>query len=118
MGQPPGRLARLGHESQPSKSAFRRFTPRGAFSAGMKTCTVNWRADSSSAASWSSSFEPKCAKRPLFDIPVFSASVPIVSDSKPSALAWSTAAERIRARVSSPLVEGRIAMAEAAFMRA
>jgi hypothetical protein len=46
--------------------------------------------------------EPKWANSPLFDIPVFSASVPMVSDSKPPALACSDRGERIAARVSSP----------------
>ena len=38
-------------------------------------------------ASWSSSFEPKCAKRPLLLIPTASASRPIESPSMPSTVA-------------------------------
>ena len=50
IGHPPGRLMRCGQVIQFSKRALRRFTPRGAFNAGMNTASVNCRADSSSAA--------------------------------------------------------------------
>ena len=55
-------------------------------------------------ASCSSSFEPKCAKRPLFDIASSSASRPMVSPSRPSTEARSTARSRMRCRVRSPFM--------------
>src|SRR5258706_104016 len=103
IGQAPGRLARCGQVIQFSNSARRRFTPRGAFSAGRKTASVNWRAHSSRAAICRSSLEPKWANRPLLDIPVFSASVPMVSDSNPAELACCTAAVRIGAKLERRL---------------
>jgi len=49
-----------------------------------RTAATNIAAAWSTVASWSSSFDPKWAKRPLLDIPVASASRPIDSGSSPS----------------------------------
>ena len=53
-------------------------------------------------SSWSSSFERKCAKRPLFERPTRSASAAIVSPSRPSTDARSAAALKISRWLFSP----------------
>src|SRR5262249_15111016 len=50
-----------------------------------------------------SSFDPKCAKRPLFERPSSPASPPMLRPSSPVRLASRNAKSRMRSRVSSPL---------------
>ena len=70
-----------------SQSAQTRARPLGASRAGAITSRTNSSAAWSTVASWSSSFEPKWAKRPLLLMPVASASRPIESGSRPSSVA-------------------------------
>jgi len=72
--------------------------------AGANTTSVNCAWPWARTASSSSSREPKWANSPDFDMPVASASVPIVSPSSPALLTMRSAASRIAARVRSPFV--------------
>ena len=87
-----------------SQSAQTRASPRGAARAGAITSATNIAAAWSTVASWSSSFEPKWANKPLLLIPVASASRAIDSGSRPSCVASAAAVSRIVYLVRSPLV--------------
>ena len=64
--------------------------------AGSTTSVRNDAIAASRICSCSSSFERKCAKRPLLDMPVASARRPSVTPPIPSVLASSIARETIR----------------------
>jgi len=54
-------------------------------------------------ATWSASFDPKCANRPLFESDISAARRPIDSPSTPAERARSVARSRMAALVASPL---------------
>src|SRR5262249_38631620 len=104
MGQPPGSSADSVQSSQFTNIARSRGRPRGFLIAGWNTTSVNSTWPCASTASSSSSRDPKCAKRPDFDMPVASASVPMVRPSSPALLTSRKASSRMAARVRSPFV--------------
>src|SRR6185503_4750200 len=85
-----------------SKSFQRRSRPCADSNAGLMTSRMKIARAASTVATCRSSFEPKCAKRPLLLIDSSSASRPIVRPSSPSAEAMWTAVSRIALRVRSP----------------
>ncbi len=102
---PPGRSPiQVSHRS---KSAANRGSPRRALRAGVMTWATKRSAASLRISTSSFSFEEKCAKSPLLDIPTRSASRPMVTPARPSSLASASALSSTDARVSSPLVTGR-----------
>src|SRR5687768_12801929 len=104
IGQPPGSSADSVQSSQLMNMALSRAMPRGLAIAGWNTTSENWAWPCARTASSSSSREPKWANSPDFDIPVASASVPMVRPSSPDLLTMRSAASRIAARVRSPFV--------------
>ena len=79
-------------EESLAQSLEPRQDPSGCANAGARTSSskISWAV--SIAASWSSSFEPKWANRPLLLIPMWSASLPIERPSIPSIVAsWAAA---------------------------
>ena len=81
--QPPGRNSCLDQASQLSMSARTRGSPRGFLSAGATTSATKRATASSRMATWRFSFDEKCAKRPLLDMPTCSASLPMVTPFEP-----------------------------------
>src|SRR5262245_45930837 len=104
IGQPPGSSADSVQSSQFTNIARKRGRPRGFAIAGWNTTSPNCAWPWASTASRSSSREPKWANRPDFDMPVASASVPMVRPSSPALLTRRSATSRIAARVRSPFV--------------
>jgi hypothetical protein len=91
-----------GELSQPLEPPPRRAPPPGGAAGAPTTCSANRALAVSIVASWSSCFEPKCAKSPLLLIPTASASRPIESPAMPSTVASCAASRRIAFRLRSP----------------
>ena len=105
---PPGREGSVAQRRQFSKSARTRGRPRGCLNAGRMTLSTKRSEATRSISSCSSSFESKCAKRPLLERPSLPASAPRLSPSRPSRAASRKAVSRMRSRVSVPFATGDI----------
>src|SRR5581483_3694271 len=99
---PPGSPGSVAQRRQFSNSAFTRGSPRGCRNEGASTLATKRSEAVRSISSCSSSFEPKWANSPLFDIPSSPASPARLSPSSPSRAASRNAVSRMRSRVCRP----------------
>ena len=106
--RPRRRSSRRGRPCGPRARGSARRAPRAArspsaCSAGRRTSSSKISSAAPIVASWSSSFEPKCAKRPLLLMPVSAARRPIVRPSSPSTRRQPRGREEDRAPAALPV---------------
>src|SRR5688500_12701389 len=101
---PPGRAGSLSQPSQSESSLRRRGSPSDALNAGFSTASMKRSCAAFRTSSSSSSFERKCAKRPLLLTPSSFASLPRLKPARPSRDESLKARSTMRSRVASPFV--------------